>query len=335
MWTVARPARGTRPAPRLAALACGLALVVLGCRRGTGDAADEKRDGEGVANAPVVAPTRLAADSGEAVVVVPDTERAGIGILLAPLRSGVARGAEQLVGEVVPEPERVMTLRAPVAGRLRLVGGERWPAFGETVRAGVPVAQVSDALPLTIPAAGTVSRVLARPGEFVQPGQALLEVTDFSRPLVRVAFPSGTGRPPAAVSLAPGGSRVAASLVSAAASADSLTGRPAFLYRAAHGWPGARPGAAVPVAVATGETGARGTVVPASAVVQWDGLAWAFVRRSAGRYARVRVPTADPVDGGWIVPGLSADDSVVVRGAEQLLSEEFRSRVTVGDESGD
>jgi biotin carboxyl carrier protein len=323
--------RITRRSVAALAIVAGLAA---GCRPRAGDK-DEHDAQAGADNAPVVAPSRLADDGGTAVVMIPDSQRVAFGLALAPLRSGTARAEQQLVGEVVAEPERVTTLRAPVAGRLRMVGGERWPSFGASVRAGGAVAQVSDALPLTIPVSGTVSRVLAQPGEFVQPGQALLEITDFSHPLVRVAFPLGAARPPAHVALAPAGARVDAALVSAAPSADSLTGRPAFLFRAARTWPGARPGAAVPVAVATVETGAQGTVVPAAAVVQWDGLAWAFVRREAGRYARVRVPTSDPVDGGWLVPGLSREDSVVVRGAEQLLSEEFRSRVTVGDESGD
>jgi hypothetical protein len=42
------------------------------------------------------------------------------------------------------------------------------------------------------------------------------------------------------------------------------------------------------------------------------------------------------VSGGWVASEpFAAGDSVVVRGAEELLSEEFRARVTVGDESGE
>jgi hypothetical protein len=76
--------------------------------------------------------------------------------------------------------------------------------------------------------------------------------------------------------------------------------------------------------------------VPDSAVVQWEGLAWAYRARGADRFERVRVVTDHPAAGGWVVDGpLAAGDSVVVRGAEELLSEEFRARVTVGDESGE
>jgi hypothetical protein len=81
---------------------------------------------------------------------------------------------------------------------------------------------------------------------------------------------------------------------------------------------------------------AEGALVPDGAVVQWEGLAWAYLQRAPGRFERVRVPTDRPAPGGWLVGApLAAGDSVVVRGAEELLSEEFRARVTVGDESGE
>jgi hypothetical protein len=76
--------------------------------------------------------------------------------------------------------------------------------------------------------------------------------------------------------------------------------------------------------------------VPDAAVVQWEGLAWAYLRRSPGEYARVRVSTDQPAAGGWLTgPPLVPGDSVVVTGVQELLSEEFRARVTVGEESGE
>jgi hypothetical protein len=50
----------------------------------------------------------------------------------------------------------------------------------------------------------------------------------------------------------------------------------------------------------------------------------------------VRLATDRPTPGGWIAGApLAAGDTVVVTGAEELLSEEFRARVTVGDEAGE
>ena len=59
------------------------------------------------------------------------------------------------------------------------------------------------------------------------------------------------------------------------------------------------------------------------------------MRREAGRYARVRLAGDHPVGDGWLATeggDLAPGDTVVVRGAQVLLSEEFKSRVRVGDE---
>jgi len=121
----------------------------------------------------------------------------------------------------------------------------------------------------------------------------------------------------------------------AALEVDPLTRLPAWLYRAARPWPGARPGLPVSAAVAMPGASGRGAFVPQAAIVQWDGLIWVFRRRGTGQYERVRVPGARAVAGGWLVPAgeeLVPGDTVVVRGAQVLLSEEFKSRVRVGDE---
>jgi hypothetical protein len=128
--------------------------------------------------------------------------------------------------------------------------------------------------------------------------------------------------------------------------ADPVTRRPAYLYRAGRSWPGAAPGVPIVALVPESEPAATGAsrdslsgapvVVPDSAVVQWEGLAWAYRQHAPGRFERVRVATDRPVPGGWLTgPPLTAGDTVVLRGAEELLSEEFRARVTVGDESGE
>jgi hypothetical protein len=170
---------------------------------------------------------------------------------------------------------------------------------------------------------------------------------------VRVAWlVASGGAPPQALVLDAGngatgsGPRVTARLVGPAPEADPVTRRPAYLYRAARSWPGAAPGvpivALIPASQLSGASAkgdgnsGPGVVVPDSAVVQWEGLAWAYRRRAPGRFERVRVATDRPVPGGWLTGSpLVAGDTVVLRGAEELLSEEFRARVTVGDESGE
>ena len=288
--------------------------------------------------APIVAPTRVRMEEGGAVVAIDSAEARRLGLETTVLRPGSGAPPVRMASQVVEEPERVAAVRAPVAGLLSLPPGARWPAIGDRVVAGTEVAQVSDARPLTLPLGGTVTRVGGRPGEIVAAGQVLLEVVDRSRPAVRVVWDPSAGEPAARLLLdPPGGSRrVPARLIGPAPEADPLTRRPTYLYRAERAWPGSTPGTPVAALVPSPEPAAAGALVPDAAVVQWDGLAWAYRRRGAGAYQRVGVATDRPVSGGWLaVRGLSAGDTVVVTGAQELLSEEFRARVSVGDESGE
>lgn len=275
---------------------------------------------------------------GDAVAVVLDSaavRRMGLEtITLVP----ATRPAEmELPAEAIVDPQAVTTLRTAVAGRLRETEGHTWPTFGSRIERGMVLGQVSDALPLVASRSGTVSRVLAQPGELVQAGQELLELTDYEHPLVRVAWPSGGPEAPAGVSLGlPGGAdRHPASLLGPAAEADPLTRGPAFLYRLRAPWAELRPGAALVAFVP--ERRVAGTLfLPDRAVVQWNGLAWAYVERTAGSFVRVRLDTQRPVRGGWLVASRFArGDRIVTTGAEQLLSEEFRARIVVGEEVGE
>jgi hypothetical protein len=308
-------------------------------------------------DAPVVAPSRVTGEGGAVTVALDTAELRRIGLSVAAVRAGGRIAEIRLPAEVVAETERAATLRAPVSGRFAVADGAHWPGLGERVRAGVELARVSDARPLAMPISGTVTRVGAQPGALVEAGQVLLEVADLSRPLVRVAWLLDAGAaPPRSLALdagngatgsgaTAGAARVTARLVGPAPEADPVTRRPAYLYRAGRSWPGAAPGVPIVAFVPGSQPGATGlkgdgvsgeVVVPDSAVVQWDGLAWAYRRRAPGRFERVRVATDRPVPGGWLTGApLAAGDSVVLRGAEELLSEEFRARVTVGDESGE
>ncbi len=308
----------------LAAVAAGILL-----RPEREGARGEKRE------TPIVAPSRVREENGEAHVVLDSAEVARVGIGLAAL-ARADRGEElRVAGEVVAEPERTAVIRAPVAGRLTAAASSRWPELGARVAAGAVLGQVSDARPMVAPIGGVVTGVGARPGEIVAEGQTLLELADRSRPVVRLTWPQ-SGAPPAMVALAPDTShRVEADLIGPAAEADPVTRQAVYLYRARRAWPGAVPGTLVDAEVPHGGSTA-GVLVPDRAVVQWDGLAWVYLQRAPGRYFRVRVPTDHPTPKGWIAGApLAAGDTVVVTGAEELLSEEFRARVTVGDESGE
>lgn len=288
------------------------------------------------AAAPVVAPTRLSATAGEVGVTLDSAGMANTSIRLAGVRAASAAQAVTLNAVVVPDPAGVTVIRAPLSGRLAAAPGGAWPSYGDLLREGDPIAVVADARPLAVPRTGRVTRVIARPGEMVQAGDPLLELSDFTHPVVSIAWvDESPASPPSRVTVleSTGGVRHPASYLGPAPDADPLTHRPAGLYRVSESWPAARPGLLVMAEVPTGATATRGAFVPSQAVVQWDGLTWAWVRRGPGHFVRFRVADTYPLPGGWLVAsGLAPGDSIVITGAQQLLSEEFRAHITVGDE---
>lgn len=318
----------------LLALAAGVVLLRPG--EDEAAAAGQEQEDDAEVDEAIVAPSRVVQRDGESRVVLDSAETRRIGLTMAALLPASARAGRRLPGQVIPEPERTAAVRAPVTGRLTVSDGDRWPSLGQRIRAGAALGRVSDAQPLTAPMGGDVTAVAARPGEIVEAGQVLLEIADNAHPVVRVSWPLDAGRPRDRVMLLPAaGSAVEAALIGPAPEADPLTRQPAYLYRARARWAGAVPGTPVSALLPDGEQ-AGGVLVPDAAVVQWDGLAWAYLRRGPGEYARVRVPTEQPVTGGWVAGRpLATGDSVVVTGVQELLSEEFRSRVTVGEESGE
>jgi biotin carboxyl carrier protein len=318
----------------------GLIVVAASCQRESGAPAERGKEGEGG-----VAGGRAATDaagSDTAGLTLDKQARTRAGIETTVLRAASHGGEIEMAGELIADPSQMTTVEAPVAGRLARVDGGHWPTYGEHVDAGTTLGQVSDAKPLVASRGGTVTAVGAQPGQMVQPGQLLLELHDLSAPLARVVWRADAPLPPpATVELAPGatpGGRagVIGHLVGPAPGVDSLTRFPAYLYRAERSWPGASLGAPVEARVRGAGVPRRGLFVPAAAVVQWEGLAWVYVESAGDRYgyARQRVDTSHPVVGGWLVPegALTSGEAVVVRGAQQLLSEEFKSRATTGDD---
>jgi len=283
-------------------------------------------------------PSHVTEQNGETGVTLDSATVARIGLRSVEVRPATRRNETDLPALIVADPEASSFVRAGVAGRLAVPEGATWPRFGTRIERGAVVGVIGDARPIAAPRGGTVSRVLAQPGELVQPGQELLEVTAYDSPLVQVAWSAGLPEPPARMSFSAGpvGARVEGSLVGPAPAADPVTRSPAWLYRVGGGWRGMRPGASVTAHLPDASGIRRGVVVPAEAIVQWDALAWAYQEKGPGRYVRVRVPTEWPVSGGWLVSGaLAAGDRVVVTGAGQLLSEEFRARIVVGEEVGE
>jgi biotin carboxyl carrier protein len=345
-----------------------LAFIAWACLGATYACRDGSTKSSGGDEGTPASARRIPSDAG---VALGDAARRRAGIETRALGAGSGANLVHLVGTLIADPTRVTTIQAPISGRLVVGQSGRWPGYGDRVAAGSELARVSDAKPLVADREGTVTKVGAQPGQLVQAGQVLLELTDFGEPLARIIWRSDGPLPaPATLQVAPlaaidarrspaGGQWVTARLVGPAADADSLTHFPMYLYRAPRGWPGAAPGTPVVATVPARGAPTRGLFVPTGAVVQWEGFAWVYVEHrshapsadTAGRpvagpaghaadvtYVRHRVDTTHPVDGGWLVEShpndgdLTSGDAVVVRGAQQLLSEEFKSRATTVDE---
>jgi hypothetical protein len=107
-----------------------------------------------------------------------------------------------------------------------------------------------------------------------------------------------------------------------------------FFYVASAPTPGLLPGMNVLAYMPVGPQVA-GVTVPAPSIVWWQGKAWVYVKKGPDHFVRHAVPTEHPVKDGWfVVNGFSAEDRLVVRGAQLLLSEEFRSQIQVGEGGG-
>lgn len=72
----------------------------------------------------------------------------------------------------------------------------------------------------------------------------------------------------------------------------------------------------------------KGFFIPASAIVWWQGMSWVYVQKDATQFLRREVSTTSPIrDGYFVTTGFTEGNRIVVKGAQILLSEEFRPQV--------
>ncbi|HYL31346.1 MAG TPA: hypothetical protein VEU27_15620, partial [Gemmatimonadales bacterium] len=72
---------------------------------------------------PVVAPSRVQDVAGAAMVVLDSADLVRLGLRTAVLKATASAPVRRLAGELVAEPDRITTVRAPIAGRLALPEG--------------------------------------------------------------------------------------------------------------------------------------------------------------------------------------------------------------------
>jgi hypothetical protein len=152
--------------------------------------------------------------------------------------------------------------------------------------------------------------------------------------LIQVTLPPGVFLSPvpdvALLQLGPGTPRIPSRYVSNAARTDPNIQGVSLLYRAGAS-AGLLPGATLVAFLPSGPAQA-GALVPESAVVWWQGRAWAYVQAAPDRFARHEIPTTQPNPaGGYLVRDLAPGALIVISGAQALLSEESRTQLQVGE----
>jgi hypothetical protein len=72
----------------------------------------------------------------------------------------------------------------------------------------------------------------------------------------------------------------------------------------------------------------HGLIIPYSAIVWQQGQAWAYLQVSATVFTRKQVSTDTPLANGYFATSeFKPGDRILIRGAQFLLSEEFRSQI--------
>ncbi len=160
---------------------------------------------------------------------------------------------------------------------------------------------------------------------------SLIERQDF---LLQVTLPPGIPVPnsPAAATIeSPSKARAGITLVSPATRTDARIQGLSFFYLVP-AESGVLPGMNVLASLSSG-AGVDGVAVPAEALVWWQDRPWIYRRIEPETFVRTQIATDQPTAaGGYIDKNLGNDAEIVTRGAQLLLSEEFRAQIQVGED---
>lgn len=115
---------------------------------------------------------------------------------------------------------------------------------------------------------------------------------------------------------------IQASYISAATQADSNGAGKTFYYSAPADH--LRIGMRVAVEMNAKNTASNGVIIPSSAVVWYAGTPWAYFKNGNNQFVRKPISADAEVDDGWFNSMFDANSEVVVKGAQLLLSEEFK-----------
>ncbi|BCM24939.1 efflux RND transporter periplasmic adaptor subunit [Methyloradius palustris] len=173
-----------------------------------------------------------------------------------------------------------------------------------------------------------------------QPAKPLFQgLLSYQEVLVQVTLPFSAALPKAGstINITPTGTQtksIVASFVSVSPTTDNSSLGKTFYYRAAAD--DLRAGMRIKVDLAE-NSHLSGVLIPKSAVVWYGGKAWVYKKIDSDHFSRQPVSADTETDDGWFNPAgvtsITAQDEIVVNGAQLLLSEEFKYQIK--NENGD
>lgn len=329
------------------------ALLIWGFIEGRKELAVEKER-----ERPVKPPLRVSAAGGESVVTLDAETQARSGIAISPLTKARHREEVRGYGLVLDASELTAFYNNLISTKARIEKGEASlnasrreyerlkslnadKNISDKALEGADAVRRSDEAALNELMESTRTfedsmsqkwgKVAARwVMEGGAPFKRLSGLDDF---LVQVTLPQGMeiNNPPDVIHIqGAGNAGISARFVSPAPRTDPRIQGIGLLYIASG--KGIVPGMSVAASLPAGKE-VSGVIIPDTAVVWWQGKGWAYVQKDSNRFVRREVPADAPAGGGWFVEKwFSEGERVVVRGAQMLLSEEFRSEVQVGEE---
>lgn len=335
-----------------------VALVVLGALVWAFLASRKEAAQEAERERPVNAPSRVAVVNGATVITLDEASRRASGIETARVAAAEYRQQVRAYGGVLDlgrltelfnsyavAKAELQTARAKLAAsrtaferartlykdeqNVSLARLQQAEAAFRSDEASVSAAE-SRAETLAATARQEWGAVLAK--ALVERNLLVTRLMERKDVLLQVTLPPDVvvARPPAMAEVQTGKQgRAAARLMSPAPRTDPKIQGTSFFY-VAPADAGLVPGMSVLVYLPRGET-MPGAVIPADAIVWWQDRAWIYRRSSPDAFTRVPISTNQPASGGYVVPDLPPGSEIVTRGAQLLLSEEFRAQLRVGD----
>jgi hypothetical protein len=159
----------------------------------------------------------------------------------------------------------------------------------------------------------------------------LIERREF---LLQITLPPGVSvpKPPATATVQTGkDARSTITFVSPATRTDPRIQGISFFYMVP-AETGLLPGMNVLAFLPSGIT-VEGFIIPPQAIIWWQDRAWVYHQTYSEAFTRVEISTELPAPGGgYVVKNFPSDAEIVMRGAQLLLSEEFRAQIQVGED---